>query len=301
MTNSVLEKIRQDLNSYKNAPPPASLLEARANFETARTRPERVLTGTLVEPVSAAGVPAEWVSTPGVAPATAGVILYLHGGAYIQGSPNTHRPLVAWLGQSAGLTALSIDYRLAPEHPFPAALDDALTAYHWLISQSIPPSKIILAGDSAGGGLALTVLLSLRDNHETLPAAAVLLSPWTDLTCSGDSFQALADRDPMMNAPRLAGLVRAYTTSNDPHNPLLSPVYADLTGLPPLLIHVGSDEILLDDATRLAANATTAAVPVEITIYPQMWHVFQAYALEVEEARQSIQQIGHFIRASLNS
>jgi epsilon-lactone hydrolase len=241
-------------------------------------------------------IPAAWVIAPNAAEDR--VFLYLHGGAYILGSCNTHKDLAAKLSRSTASRVLLIDYRLAPKNPFPAAIEDAVTAYRWLLSIGVSPERIVVGGDSAGGGLTMSLLLSLRDAGVSLPAAGVLLSPWTDLEGTGESMETRADVDPWINPQetRLAPVL--YIGDMDRRHPLVSPIYADLQGMPPLLVHVGSDEILLDDSVRLAENARTAGVEVSINIWEDMWHVFQQF--NPPEARQAIEEIGTFVIQKLD-
>ena len=201
-------------------------------------------------PVTLDGVPAEWINPPGVSPTSQSVILYLHGGGFTLGWTNVERWMVAHIAQAAQIRALAVDYRLAPEHPFPAALKDCLTAYRWLLSHGAAPHQVVIAGDSAGGNLTLSTLLALRDAGEPLPAAAVCISPATDLACTGESF--LTRKDPLLSTRFVNTMIPHYIGDQDPRQPLISPHYARLDGLPPLLIHVGDDEILLSDSVRLA-------------------------------------------------
>jgi acetyl esterase/lipase len=194
-------------------------------------------------------------------------------GAYALGSIETHREFVSRLARASGMRALLIDYRLAPEHPFPAALEDAVAAYHWLIAQGFEASRVLIAGDSAGGGLALAALLALKDAGEGLPAGAVCISPWTDLSSTAESIRTKARVDVVLNPDTLEIYAWRYAGEHDLRSPLISPLYADLSGLPPLLIQVGSDEILLDDATRLAARAREVGVEVTLRVWPEMFHV----------------------------
>jgi epsilon-lactone hydrolase len=249
--------------------------------------------GTAVDPVDAGGVPAEWVAAPGVSPGR--VLLYFHGGAYQIGSPATLRQLVALLSGAARARALSVDYRLAPEHPFPAAIEDALAAYRWLLASGIDPALIAVAGDSAGGGLALGALAALRDAGEPMPAAAVLLSPWTDLALTGESLRTRAAVEMMVKPEGLPETAALYLAGADPRHPYASPLYADLHGLPPLLIHVGDAEVILDDSTRLAASASEAGVEVSLEIWDEMPHVFPAFAGLLPEADQAIERIGAWL------
>lgn len=245
-----------------------------------------------VEPVSANGVPGEWLIPPGSPDDRA--LLYFHGGAFCICNLQTHRPLVSALAASAGVRALSLDYRLAPEHPFPAALDDGLAAYRWLLANGFAPENIVLGGDSAGGNLALALLVSLRDASEPLPAGAILLSPVTDLTGQLESRRSKAKADIVLRGD-LSFMLEAYIASADPAHPHLSPILADLHGLPPLLFHVGSDEILLDDSLLFAEKARQAGGQAQAVVWTGMWHVFQI-SPGLPEARQSIQALGAFVR-----
>jgi epsilon-lactone hydrolase len=272
----------------------ASLSALRGFLETmgAQTLPPP---GTVVERVMVGAIPGEWVGAPS---ADAGrVILYLHGGAYCLGSCNTHRGLAGHLSSASGARALLLEYRLAPEHPFPAALDDAVAAYRWLGKSGVDPRRVIIAGDSAGGGLTLATLIALRDAGDPLPAGAVLLSPWTDLAATGESYVTRADADPMLSQSGMPGLVNMYIGDRDPKTPLASPLYAELRGLPPLLVHVGDDELLLDDATRVAERARAAGVEVTLEVWDAMWHVFHQAVPHVPEAREAVEKIGAFVRA----
>ena len=248
---------------------------------------------TAVEAVDAGGVPAEWVAAPGVRPDR--VLLYFHGGAYQLGSPATLRHLVALLSGAAGARALSVDYRLAPEDPFPAAVQDAQAAYRWLLASGVEPAQIAVAGDSAGGGLALGALVALRDAGEPMPAAGVLLSPWTDLALTGESLRTRAAADIMIKPDGMPETAALYLAGADPHHPYASPLYADLRGLPPLLIHVGDAEVILDDSTRLAAAARAAGVAVSLKVWAEMPHVFPAFAGLLPEADQAIEQTGAWL------
>ncbi|WP_297167385.1 alpha/beta hydrolase, partial [Thermogemmatispora sp.] len=253
--------------------------------------------GTEILPTSAGGVPAEWVLPP--SKSYCGTLLFLHGGAFVMGSPRSHRGLAARIAAASHLRALVIDYRLAPEHPFPAALEDTLIAYRWLLKEHCRASEIVLAGDSAGGNLVLAALLALRAAGEALPAAAVCLSPATALDGKGESLRTLAERDPVLRAETVGPLVAAYVGDHDPAEPLLSPLYGDLHGLPPLLLQVGSDEILLSDVISFAERARQAGVAVELEIWEGMWHVWQIGAPWMPEATRAIQRIGAFIQRQL--
>jgi acetyl esterase/lipase len=243
----------------------------------------------------AGGVACEWMEMPRVDRDR--VFLFFHGGGYISGSPRTHRLLAANLSRATHMRLLLPEYRLAPENPFPAGVKDALLVYQWLLNQGLNEKQIVVGGDSAGGGLALTMLLALRAAGARMPRAAVLLSPWTDLTCSSPSYRTLRDVDPSIDPEELRACGMLYAGQRDPADPLLSPLFAELAGLPPMLIHVGSDEVMLDDSRRFAAAAETCRVPVTFNVYQDMWHVFHAAGTGVPEARQALDDIGAFVRA----
>ena len=293
MSAQELESLMQMLRSGGPdlaAPPP----QARENFE-AMLAGIPIAEDVTFEQATIGGVPARWSVTPG-APSDR-VLLYLHGGGYMIGSTNGYRPLFSALARAMGARGLAIDYRLAPENPFPAAVDDALAAYRALLRQGIAPHGIAIAGDSAGGGLTLATLISARDAGLPMPAAAVLLSPWTDLACTGGSMSSKAAEDPSLNRDGLLGLAATYLNGASPLAPLSSPFYADLTGLPPLLIQVGSAEVLLDDATRLAAKAGEADVAVQLEVWPRMPHVWHVFAFTLSEGRDAIASAGAFVAA----
>jgi monoterpene epsilon-lactone hydrolase len=259
-----------------------------------------LLDGTTVETVDADGVPSEWIR-PAVAAASDACILYLHGGGYVIGSCNTHRPLASHLAARSGLPVLLVDYRLGPEHVFPAAVDDALTAYAWLLAAGFEPGRVVVAGDSAGGGLTLVTLLALRDRGLPQPALGVGLSPWTDLTLSGDSMSSMADLDPMVKRDGLQRMADWYLGAGDPRAPLASPLFADPTGMPPLLIHVGEVETLRDDAVRFAELAEAAGVDVTLEVWPEMIHVWHAFGAAVPESDAAVTRVAEFINQRLGA
>lgn len=245
-------------------------------------------------PVDAGGVPAEWIDTPEV---DAGrTILYLHGGGYVVGSIRTHRDLAFRLSRAARARVLLIDYRLAPEHPHPAAVEDATAAYGWLLAHGCDPARLVIAGDSAGGGLTVAALVALRDARHPLPAAGVCLSPWVDMEGIGASMSTKAEVDPMVQRERLQRYAAWFLAGQDPRTPLAAPLYADLSGLPPLLIQVGTVETLLDDSTRLAERARKAGVEVELEQWEDMIHVWQAFAAVLPEGQQAVERIGEFVQ-----
>jgi epsilon-lactone hydrolase len=226
-------------------------------------------------------------------------ILYFHGGAYIAMSAKTHRSVTSRLAPWSDASLFALDYRLAPEHPFPAALEDALAAYRGLIAAGANPSRMALAGDSAGGGLALALLLALRDAHEPLPAAAVLFSPWTDLAATGESIIVNNASDPLFFGSWVAPEARHYLGDTPATNPLASPVYADLTGLPPLFIQVGDGEVLLDDSRRVFENAKKVGVEATLQIWRGVPHGWQIFAPVLPEARAALRQASAFIAARM--
>jgi len=277
---------------FKKTSPELDVAQERADVE-AFARTFKPIGKVIRMPLDAGGVPAEWVLPEG--DPSERVILFAHGGSYHSGSITSHYPLTANLAISTKARLLNMGYRLAPENPFPAALEDAQAAYHWLLSQGVLPNQIILAGDSAGGGLVLALLLILRDAGSPLPAAAVCLSPWTDLTCSGDSWQINGKRDVLVDQENLRQSAKLYTNGKDLRHPLISPLFADLHGLPPLLIQVGSDEALLDDSTKMAENARAAGVDVTLEVWDKMQHEWQYVASVLPEGRKALEHIGEFI------
>jgi monoterpene epsilon-lactone hydrolase len=248
--------------------------------------------GVKSEPAGIPGIPAEWLIPNNAVDGRA--ILYLHGGGYVIGSIKSHRGIVSQLALAAKSRVLIIDYHMAPEDKFPAAVEDAVTSYRWLISQGYEPGKIGIAGDSAGGGLTAATLVSLRDSGDPLPAAAMMMSPWTDLEVKGESCTTVGWRDPMISRYALKKWAAMYVGGSDPRNPLASPIYADLKGLPPLCIHVGTCEILLDDARRLAERAEQDGVSVELDVCDGMFHVYQFFSPLVPESKAAIEKLGKF-------
>lgn len=277
--------------------PDATVQELREHFEMA-SELFPLPPDVAVQVTNAGSVMAEWIDIPGVD--ASAVLLYLHGGGYVIGSLSTHRHLVADLARAGGLRGLSVAYRLAPEHPYPAAIDDGVAVYRWLVARGIDPARIVIAGDSAGGGLTLAVLLALRDAGDPLPAGAVLLSPWTDLAAQGGSITTKADVDPMLTPNDLHRYAAWYLGETDPKTPWASPLYADLTGLPPLLIHVGSAEILLDDSVQIAERARNAGVEVTLDVKEDLIHVWHYFAQLIPEGEESVRDVGAFIRARVS-
>ena len=227
------------------------------------------------------------------------IMLYFHGGAYALGSVQTHKALIARIARNAGIYALAIDYRLAPEHPFPAAVDDAIAAYKWLLEKKYSPKNIIFAGDSAGGGLSLASILKLKEENMPLPAAAICISPWTDLLATGNSINEKATIDPMLTPTLVHHYADMYANGEDKKNPFISPLYGDFSGFPPIFIQVGTAEILLDDAKRLAQKARAEGVQVELEIWDEMIHVFQACYPYLPEAKKAIDSIAEYIKKNI--
>ena len=272
------------------------LEQARATLEGSGAIPldddVSVETGTL------AGRPVEWV-TAGKVSADAATLLYFHGGGYCLGSLSSHRRHVANLSRASGLRCAHLDYRLAPENPFPAAVEDAVAAYDALLASGLHPARLAIGGDSAGGGLTMAALVSIRDAGTPLPAVGVLLSPWVDLTLSGESHHSRAHLDPMIDNDAMAALRSWYLGATPPEHPLASPLFADMAGLPPLLVDCGEAEVLHDDAVELAARLTAAGVAVDHQVWPEMVHVFQAFAGMAPEAQAGVDRIGAFLRHHL--
>jgi epsilon-lactone hydrolase len=241
----------------------------------------------------AGGVPAEWLIPP--CTDTGRVVLYLHGGSYVSGSINSHRPLASNIALACKARVLIIDYRLAPEHPYPAAVEDAMAVYKWLINDRVDPRHLAVVGDSAGGGLTIALLISLRDGKVPLPAAGICLSPWTDLAFTGETWNSKAANDLVIYARKEREFAKHYHGNISPQSPLVSPLYADLKGLPPLLIQVGTDEVLLSDSRGLVDRAQQAGVNAIIDEWEKMQHVWQFAAGFIPEGRRAIARIGEFI------
>jgi monoterpene epsilon-lactone hydrolase len=293
MSHSEIDAVRELLRSR---PRPTGFAERRERLDAiGSTSP--VATDIRLEATDANGVAAEWSLAPGSDPSR--VLLFFHGGGYCSGSIVSHRGMVTEVGRSARVRTLAVAYRLAPEHPFPAALEDARAAYCFLLDHGIAAPRIVVGGDSAGGGLTLTLMTSLRDAGERLPGCAWLVSPWVDLQMTGASLAEKANVDPLISKPYLEELASAYLAGADPANPLVSPLNADLAGLPPLLLQVGSAETLLDDAVRIAQRAGAADVRINLEIWPHMIHAWHLWAAQLEEGRRAIASAGAFIRARL--
>jgi len=248
-------------------------------------------------PVMIGDVPAEWSLAPGSD--VSRVLLYFHGGGYCAGSIKSHRAMVGGVGKQAGIRTLAIAYRLAPEHPYPAALNDALAAWRFLRSEGYAPETIAIGGDSAGGNLTLATLIRLRDMGEALPAAAWLVSPWVDLEMTGASLESKAGIDPLISREYLTGLATAFLAGRDPANPEVSPLYADLKGLPPVLTQVGSSETLLDDAVRMAGALGAAEVPSTLEVWPLMVHAWMLWSARLADGEAASARAGAWLREAL--
>jgi len=269
-----------------------SVHDMRAAME-AMTAAMPLPTDARIDAVDAGGVAAEWTAVDGAR--SDRVLVYLHGGGYNIGSVRTHRMLTTALSRAASLRVLSVDYRLAPEHPFPAAIDDAVAAYRFVLKGGMAPHKVAIAGDSAGGGLTAATLLALRDGGHPLPAAAVCISPWLDLSQSGPSMKTRADSDPIVTEAALDRMAAAYLDGQDARTPNASPMFGELAGLPPILIHVGTAEVLYDDSVRFAERVRQAGGEVELDVWEDMIHVSHAFTPMLPEAGQAIDKIASFL------
>ena len=291
----VIGTIRKQQQESASAPPP-TLAERRSAF-TPAGRPHPVPDDVVVDDVTAAGVPAHWLTPPGADPGR--VLLFLHGGGFQFGSLHSDGELAARLGRAAGMRVLFPEYRLAPEHPFPAAIDDVRAVWRWLrTDQDLNAASIAVSGDSAGGGLAVSLLVATRDAREALPAAAVLLSPTVDLTSSGSSMTERVEQDPFSTPALLQQLAADYLAGADPKTPLASPLFASLAGLPPLLVLVGTADLLLSDSERLAAAASAAGVDVTLKVGDGLPHVYPIM-LGTPEAAEATEEIGTFLRTEV--
>jgi epsilon-lactone hydrolase len=315
MSDSEIEVIRDILRSQ---PRPVGLEERPQRLDALGTR-YPVAPDVCVEPIDANGVAAEWTVVPDAVPhrvttveygggstplaelnAMPGrVIMFLHGGGYVSGSIGSHRHMIAEAGRQAGARTFAVGYRLAPEHPFPAALDDAVAAYKFLLETGFAPDQIALAGESAGGGLALATAVTLREAGLPLPGCLWCSSPWVDLEMTGGTMSTKAAVDPLIGKPYLQELAAAYLAGSDRRAPLVSPLYADLRGLPPILIQVGSAETLLDDSIRLAGVAGAADVSVKLEVWPDMIHAWHLFYQQVAAGRRALGAVGGFVRSML--
>ena len=257
-----------------------------------------VAKGVQVRQATIEGIHCEWLVPEGCDGAP--VLYYLHGGAYLMGSPQTHRRMVSHIARASGMRALVPNYRLAPEHRFPAAIEDSIAVYRSLLEAGTDPAAMAIAGDSAGGNLTMATLLALRDAGDPLPTAVCLMSPWLDLAAEGESMDSRAKHDPWFRSEDIPEIVEKYCSKYDTKNPLVSPVYADPSNLPPTLIQVGDHEILLSDSTRMADKISEAGGSVTLQIWPDMWHVFQLFVGLMPESKRAINDISTFLKQHLN-
>ncbi len=287
--------IRAHIDAAPSSSAPEFVATMRQAMENAAA-PIPLLDGTRIEEVDAGGVTCEWVSAP--ASRSDHAVLYLHGGGYVIGSRLSHRPMMSRLAAASGARVLSVEYRRAPEHPHPAAVEDAVAAWRWLLGAGVSPARAAIAGDSAGGGLTMATLVALRDAGVPLPAAAVCLSPWVDLECTGESMRRNAASDPMVREEHLRRWATLYVPpGGSARAPLVSPLHASLHGLPPLLVHAAKDEVLVDDARRLVARAREAGVDVTLDEREGVFHVWHLFGGMVPEADEAIARAGAFVRA----
>jgi monoterpene epsilon-lactone hydrolase len=280
-------------------PPAVTVAERRAQYDRAErvfpVPPDVAVKTLTLKAGQGPEIGAEWLEPPAAREGAA--LLYLHGGGYVIGSPRSHRHLAGALARATGAVTLLPDYRLAPEHAFPAAVEDAVASYRWLLEWGAVPGRTVIAGDSAGGGLTVATLLALRDRGLPRPAGGVCISPWVDLTCGGASYASKAASDPIVARQGVAEMARDYLGGADARTPLASPLFADLAGLPPLLVQVGSEEVLLDDAVGLAERARAAGVPAALEIWPDMIHVWHWFFPMLDEGQRAIDGAGAFARS----
>ncbi len=294
MSSAQLDSVIRDIVATFGAWGPDTTLEEMRRGWDALFANVKLSVGAKTEKVDAGGVKAEWIAAPKAAADR--VILYCHGGGYVLGSIHSHRDMCERLSRAGEARVLALDYRLAPEHPFPAAVEDATAAYRWLLKQGIRPKRIAISGDSAGGGLTFATLLALKKAGDPMPACATPLSPWVDLEGLGESMTSKVNEDPMVAKHLIEQMGKTYVQSGNLRDPLAAPLYGDLRGLPPLLVQVGSRETLLDDAVRMAEKAKKAGVDVELDVWQGQIHVWQIFASRLDEGEQAIQKLGAFIR-----
>jgi monoterpene epsilon-lactone hydrolase len=293
MADPEITKLREIIAARPRA---TEIAQMRLDADT-RGRAFTLPSDVTVQPVNANGVKAEWTSTPDADPSS--VVLYLHGGGYVICSLESHRHLVAEVGRAARTRTLAIDYRLAPEHPFPAPVEDTIAAYRYLLDSGIKPNRIALAGDSAGGGLVVAGLLAIRQAGLPLPACGWCISPWVDMEALGASFVDRSATDPTVQKATILMMAQWYLGGADPRHPHAAPLYGDLRGLPPLLIQVGAAETLLDDSIALARKAGVADVPVDLQIWPEMIHIWHIHFPMLSAGRRAIASGGSFVRNAL--
>jgi epsilon-lactone hydrolase len=300
MASSQAQQLKESFRQFREVSlsnPDATLEEMRANalaFGDLTSEAHGVRT----EAVDAGGVPAQWLIPAGAAADR--VLQYVHGGGYVLMSAETHRKMVGHIAKATGCRALNVDYRLAPEHPHPAAVEDSVSAYRWLLEQGYQPGHIAISGDSAGGGLCIATALKIRDENLPLPAAIVPISPWTDMEGTGESMKTRADLDMIVTPEAIAQLSGVFLGGADPRDPYAAPHHADPTGLPPTYIQVGDEEVLLDDSVRFADKAKQAGVDVTLEVFPEMQHVFQIAAGNLPEADEAVAKIAAWLKTKLD-
>ena len=294
MSSSQLDAVIADVQKTFGAWGPTTTLDEMRKGWDGLFANVKFTVGAKSQKVDAGGVRAEWIDAPGAASDRA--ILYLHGGGYVLGSINSHRDMCERLSRAAQARVLALDYRLAPEHPFPAAVEDSSAAYRWLIKQGFKPKKIAIAGDSAGGGLTFATLLKLKQDGDPMPACATPISPWVDLEGEGDSMTSRDEIDPMVHKPMILQMAATYLGGKSAKDPLAAPLHGDLKGLPPLLIHVGQRETLFSDSQRMYEKAKAAGVDVQLDEVKGQIHVWHIFASRLDEGEESIQKLGAFIR-----
>lgn len=299
MASPEAEALKEQLRMLREAvlEQDATLEQQRAQYEMAAPMMCAAPEGVTWTGVDAGGVPAIWADPEDGS--TDHVVMYVHGGGYWMGSAGGYRHFTGHLANAVGCRVLSVDYRLAPEYPHPAAVEDSTAAYRWLLDQGFDPARIAVSGDSAGGGLTMSTLVKLRDDGVALPVAGVPISPWIDMEGLGESMQTNADTDLLIDEAGLKEAADRFLAGQDARDPLAAPLYANLSGLPPLLIQAGGDETLLDDSTRLAAAAEGAGVDVQLDVFPEMQHVFHLFAGNMPEADEGFAQIGAWLRPRL--
>lgn len=294
MSISQLDAVIKDVTETFGAFGPTTTLDEMRRAWDGLFASVKPTVGAKAEKVMIGPAKAEFITAPNADPDRA--VLYLHGGGYVLGSINSHRDMCERLSRAAKARVLALDYRLAPENPFPAAVEDASSAYRWLIKQGFKPKKIAIAGDSAGGGLTFATLLALKRDGDPMPACATPISPWVDLEGTGETMTTNSEIDPMVQKPMIQQMGQTYVQSGNLRDPLAAPLYGDLAGLPPLLIHVGSRETLLDDARRMADNARKAGVDVTLEVKEGQIHVWHIFASRLDEGEEAIQKLGAFIQ-----
>src|SRR4051812_46407446 len=289
MAEAEIDSVRHLLTSL---PRPTSIAERRVRIDTVASV-DGVAPDIPFDKVELGACEAEWSLAPGSDPSK--VLLFFHGGGYCSGSLRSHRGMVSETGRAAKVRTLAVGYRLAPENPFPAALDDAVAAFEFLLAQGVAASHVVIAGDSAGGGISLSTMIRLRDAGKPLPGAAWLVSPWVDLEMTGATIDSKAAIDPLIHREYLEELASAYLSGASPRDPLASPLHADLAGFPPVLIQVGSAETLLDDSVRIAGRLGAADVSVRLEIWPHMIHAWHLWSPRLTAGRDALASLGAFI------